>query len=307
MTTPNHHPSTVSVAVVAICGVSALRGCLDALGAQQGAPAFEIVVVYDPHLPEVPALAGAYPQIRLVANAGQRTPLELASRAIRESRGEIVLLTEDHCVPDPDWVASLLGAMAPGRAAVGGSVAVREASGGLPWAFYFVDFFRYAPPLRQGPSPSLTVCNVAYRRCDLEACDGLWQRIFHETAVNDALRRRGGALWLTPEARVTMHRQPRLGAALYERYAFGRLFGATRLEFVARSKGLVYTVAAPVLPLLLLGRMARKALPSRILRGPFLRSLVPLVLLVLAWSWGEWLGYLTRRRPRDLTVAPEAG
>ena len=27
--------------------------------------------------------------------------------------------------------------------------------------------------------------------------------------------------------------------------------------------------------------------------------------MVLWWSWGEWLGYLTRRHPRSLVVAPE--
>ena len=37
----------------------------------------------------------------------------------------------------------------------------------------------------------------------------------------------------------------------------------------------------------------------------FLRALVPLVLMVLCWSWGEWLGYVTRRHPGSLVVAPE--
>jgi hypothetical protein len=240
----------------------------------------------------------------MVTNEGQRTPLELAGRAVRESSGEIVLLSEDHCVPDPDWVASLLAALQPGRAAAGGCVAVEPGSTALDWAFYFVDFFRYAEPLAEGPSPSLTVCNVAYRRRDLESIAETWRDLFHETAVNEALRRRYGVLWLTPNARVTVYRHPRLRDALYERYAFGRLFGATRLGFVSRARRLVYTVLAPSLPVLLLGRMARKALVSSDLRRPFLRAFGHLKLLVLAWSWGEWLGYLTRRRPRDLTVAP---
>jgi hypothetical protein len=30
-----------------------------------------------------------------------------------------------------------------------------------------------------------------------------------------------------------------------------------------------------------------------------------LTLMVLAWSWGEWLGYLTDRYPSRLTTAPE--
>ena len=294
----------VTVAIVAICGARELRRSLEALTLQEGCGRFETVVVADPELSGLDVVAEAFPHARFVTNEGQRTPLELAGRAVRESSGEIVLLTEDHCVPDRDWVASLVAALAPGRAAAGGGVAVGPGATALDWAFFFVDYFRYAEPLAEGPSPSLTVCNVAYRRRDLDEVARVWRELFHETAVNEALRRRFGELWLTPRARVTVYRHPRLRDALYERYAFGRLFGSTRLGFVSRTRGLAYTVLAPVLPVLLLGRMARKALASPSLRGSFLRAFGHLKLLVIAWSWGEWLGYLTRRRPRDLTVAP---
>ena len=50
---------TVTVAVVGICGATHLRRCLAALDAQDGAPAFDILVVYDPHLDDIAALAPA--------------------------------------------------------------------------------------------------------------------------------------------------------------------------------------------------------------------------------------------------------
>jgi hypothetical protein len=51
--------------------------------------------------------------------------------------------------------------------------------------------------------------------------------------------------------------------------------------------------------------MTAKALRSPSLTRAFLRALLPLVAMVLCWSWGEWLGYVTKRRPRSLVVAPE--
>ena len=39
--------------------------------------------------------------------------------------------------------------------------------------------------------------------------------------------------------------------------------------------------------------------------GRLLHALPALPVMTIAWSWGEWLGYLTRRHPRTLTVAPE--
>ena len=40
-------------------------------------------------------------------------------------------------------------------------------------------------------------------------------------------------------------------------------------------------------------------------RRGFLRAFVPLTLMVLWWSWGEWLGYVTGSYPSSLVVAPE--
>ena len=54
-----------------------------------------------------------------------------------------------------------------------------------------------------------------------------------------------------------------------------------------------------------MGRMGGKALRSPRLALSFLRSLIPLTLMSLSWSWGEWLGYVTGRHPRSLVVAPE--
>lgn len=298
---------TVSAAIVSICGPKHLRRCLEALRRQADAPPFDIVVAYDPELQGFAALAADYPDVRFVANLGQRTPLELASRAIRESTGDVIVLTEDHCAPRPDWVRNLTDELRPGRAAVGGVMDLAAGATATDWAFYFVDFFRYAKPVVDGPSPTLTVCNVAYRRADLEALeDTSWKTFFHETAVNNLLRRRFGTLHLTPLAHVTMGRHVSLAEAIHERYAFGRLFGCTRLRHLPHGfSRFAHRVGAPLLPAVLMTRMVRKAMQSAELRRRILRAIVPLSLMVLAWSWGEWLGYLTGRFPKRLTVAPE--
>ncbi len=305
MTTDQNIKPACSVAIVGICGPDHLLRCLDALAAQRNAPAFEIVVVYDPSLQGMDVITQHYPDVRMSANEGQRTPLELASRALQSSQGEVILLTEDHCIPDPDWVCNLHNALEDGYASVGGMVQVGDNATPTDWAFYFVDFFRYAHPVVDGPSPTLTVCNVAYRSANLEQIDPSWKNFFHETAVNNELRTHFGPLKLFGGARVTMSRHVRFIDAIRERYAFGRLFGCTRLERATQHHRFMYTMGAPILPVLLMGRMVRKALSDRSLRKQLLRSLLPLSCMVLAWSWGEWLGYLTRQRPQDLTVAQE--
>lgn len=298
---------TVTVGVVGICGAPHLRRCLAALDAQRGAPAFDILVVYDPHIDGIADLADERTDVRFVANAGQRTPLELAARAVAEASGDLILLTEDHCVPGFGWVRAMADAQTDGRAVVGGTVEPLAGTTDADWAFYLVDYYRYMPPVSGGPSPTLTVCNASYRAERLAAVADVWRDIFHETAINDALSARFGQLWLCPEARVAMRRHVRFRDALYERYAFGRLFGCTRLEFQPAWRRWYYVALAPALPGLLLARMARASFRSGANARRFVRSLPYTVALVGAWSWGEWLGYLTRRRPRSELVAPEVG
>ena len=181
---------------------------------------------------------------------------------------------------------------------------VRPGVSAVDWAFYFVDFFRYANPVVEGPSPTLTVCNASYKNAELDKIRDNWDVYFHETAVNDALRTQFGDLWLTPTSAVAMHRHVTFREAVRERYAFGRLFGCTRLNFCGPLRRLYYALFAPALPFLLMWRMTSKGMSAR-LRPDFLRAFPTLVVLAFAWSIGEWLGYLTAREPGSLIAAQE--
>jgi hypothetical protein len=297
---------TVAVAVVCICGAEHLHRCLTALREQEGAAPFKIVVRHDPALTGLEAVARRHHGVEIGWNPDVRTPLELAAAALRACAADVLLLTEDHCIPSRTWVRSMVAARRHDRAAVGGRVEIRPGASAVNWAFYFVDFFRYASPVREGPSPTLTVCNVAYDRERLEAVREVWSKRFEEPAVHDALRARFGALWLTPDSEVAMRRTVSFGKAVRERYSFGRIFGHTRGERLSSGRRLLYAILAPALPMLLIGRMSGKALQSPRLARSFLRGLPPLIVMVLAWSLGEWLGYVTGRPPRSLVLAEEA-
>lgn len=290
--------STVSVAVVCMAGAEHLARCLDSLRRQHHAPDFEIVVACAPHLDGIELIRARFPDARIVVNEGQRTPLELASRAVRECHGELILLTKDHCIPAADWVHAMTDAQAKGRAVVGGRIEIDPASSAVEWAFHFIDFFRYAGPLAAGPAEFLSVCNASYKRAELDAVPELWSGTFVETAINDALRTRFGTLWLAPQSQVTLSRPMSLREAVHERYEYGRLFGVSRLVRWSVVRRIGYAVAAPALPVLMLGRMAAAALRSRRNSHTFMRSLAPLTLMVLARCWGEWLAYVTGRYPR---------
>ena len=295
-----------ALVVCAIAGADHLARCLELVLAQEGPAPFEILAVADPNLPGVAELAPRFPSVRIIRNEGQSTPIEIASRALREATGDLLVLTEDHCRPAPDWLRRLVAAHAPGRAVVGGAVETDHAGSTVTWAFYLVDYFRYMRPVAAGPATALTVCNVSYRREQLEAVRDLWRETFHETAVNAALAARFGVLWLEPEAEVRTRRRVTFADAVYERYAFGRMFACNRNRFGGSlARRAVYAGLAPLLPPVIMWRMARRAFRSGAAAGMYLRSLGPLLAMVVAWTWGEWLGYVTDGPPAHVNAAPE--
>ncbi len=295
--------STISVAVVCMSDARHLARCLDTLLSQRDAPEFEIVAVCDPRIAGIESVRRRFPQARILINEGQRTPLELASRALRECRAELILLTKDYCVPSADWVHATVQAQREDRAAVGGCVEIAMDASPTDWAYYFIDFSRHASPAAAGTASSLTVCNVAYQRVRLEAVRTLWESTFVESLINKALCTRAASLWIEPASIVTMSRPIALRDAVHERYAYGRLFGYSRLATCSTGRRLFYALFAPALPLLMLGRMGRAALRSRRHAAMFVRSIFPLTAMVLARSWGEWLAYLTGRPSRSFDDA----
>ena len=313
MATPGPTPPAVTVAVVSICGGERLKTCLDALAHQQDAPSFEIVVAYDPSRTEAVRPGGLSdgPGDGVVWIPSSTSPPELAAAAVRVARGSVVLLTEDHCVAHPDWIHQLYAAIrrggdAPRAGAAGGPVALAPGCrSGLEWAFHYSDFAGFIPPVRGGPSRSLSACNAAYSRATLEQVRATWSDAFHETRVHAAIRQRVGPLMVVPEAVVVSGRRVQFLDALRERYAFGRLYGALLMSSTPLIRRGLRAAVTPLLPPLLLGRIARRASRSPETRRGFLRGLPHLVPLLLAWSCGEGVGVLTGHGPTTLKVAPE--
>ena len=297
----------VSVAIVAISSARCTAACLDAIEAQEGAAEFETLVSYDPAFEGYDELAIRYPWVRFVRPAEGATPGQIASLAMRDARGEYILMTEDHCIPAPNWVAEMAGAYREGMAAVGGRVEAFPGGGPFDVAFYLVDFFKYGNPLQSGESETVTIANVLYRKSYLGQIEEVWRDGFLEPEVNAALRARFGKLQLHAPSETRMNRRVSLYDGCRERYAFGRLFGAARVQHISWAMRFFFVLTSPLLPVILFARMLRRALLSAERFRGFCYALVPLVAMLVFWSWGEWLGYVTGTRPADISVAPERG
>lgn len=300
----NVHQPSLSVVVVVLHGQKTLAICLQSLSYQANAVPVEIIVPYDDRFTEILTLQHHFPNIRFYHLAGFCTYAELRAFGLKQATGAILAITEDHCIPAKDWLEQILRAHEREYAAVGGAVEKITPDTAVNLAVYFADYLRYMPPLPEGATHSLTDLNVSYKREALLEINEVWEKEFHENAVNAALAERGLILWLSPKVLVHQSRNFTPREALRDRYAFGRLFASTRVAMSAPAKRLVYLAASIALPFLLTGRILAHFARKRRLVIEFVRALPYVVLLSLSWAWGEFLGYLTGKAEASLTARP---
>jgi hypothetical protein len=290
-----------------------LDGCLEALTRQLP---LEIIVPYHPSVDGIARMRRKYPDVRFIEAARLATYTgqggsrehhdELRARGLAEAKGRIVALVEDCGIIAPDWSAQVLEAHRQPYAAIGGAI---ENGIGRPlnWAVYFCDFLRYQNPLAEGESPIASDANVTYKREALEAVRPVWNEIFHEWSVNQALRALREKVVLAP--RIVLY-QHRLGlgwrTAVKERYVWGRSYAATRAGLAGAAKRAFWAAFSPALPLLMLGRMTLMAIRKRRTIPAYFKAFPITTLLVVSWCCGELVGYLTGRANAQGTPAAEA-
>jgi hypothetical protein len=297
----------LSVVITVVGGVRSLRRCLERLVAQINGRAIEILVPYDSTCGEVAALAPEFPEVRFLDRGTVPTACRPGSSAaahelydggkafgLDRARGDILALLDDTGAPDPDWCDRVLEAHGLPHDVIGGCVEY-AGRGLLAWAVYLQDFGRYQWPLAEGPAGYLTDINVSYKRRALLKVREAWQQRYSEATVHWAMARQGVTLWQRPQIVVRQDREPcSLGSTLAERYGWGRLFGSVRARELSWLGRLGYAALSPALPLILIARMARKALGTP-QRGGFVAAVPALLLLTAAWSLGELTGYVTGR------------
>ena len=268
---------------------------LDALRRQDGSPDYEVIVA-DRRLDRITELIrDNYPEVRLLWCAAE-TPLpELRTRALECARSEYIVVTEDHCVPPNDWLASMLKVFetAPeGTVAVGGPVENGVVDSALDWATFFCEYSAFVGPVPNGPAPSLPGMNIAYRRSALielgreVLIGGFW-----ETTVHPLFTRKNLLLYQSNSIQIFHKKRFSLRLFLHQRFLYSRYYAGLRMSRSTLVARLLMSVLALGLPALLLLRIGRNLMTKkRFLQ--FTRALPYLTVFVVIWACGEVVGYV---------------
>lgn len=307
-------PPVLSIVITVVSGAKHLSDCLSALLSQEGfnLDKAEIIVPYNLHDKAIRQLASVFPDVKfhpMEMSVAAPTGLchehfdELRAAGLQLARGSYVAILEDHERPATDWCKNLVAAHQLPHAAIGGAVE-NAIDKPINWATYFFDFGRYQNPVSPGPTSFLTDVNVAYKRLALDRIRPVWEHGFHEPAVHGALLSKGETLWMSPDVVVYQNRTGlTLADVIRERLIWGRYFSGNRVADKGLPLRLFYCIFSFVVPAIILAKMLLNVFRKKRLRGKFLQVLPYTLLLTLAWSWGEFTGYLTGK-PSAFKPAP---
>lgn len=227
--------------------------------------------------------------IELPANT---TVPQLRSYGINAATGKIIALAEDHCFFDANWYQDMQKAHELNHAAIGGAIENASGSRALDWAVYFYDYGKYMPPNQAGETETLSGFNASYRKEVLDEMREIYADGFFETFFNEELKKRGHKLYLTDSAIIYHAKNYELKKTSTQFYHLARSFAARRVSSVPFSKRAAFAVVSLALPIILPTRIALNIIKKNRRIKELVSSFPCLVLLMSAWSWGEFRGYL---------------
>ena len=282
----------MSVIVTTPDSYDTIRPLVRALRLQTARDALELVIV----TPSAAAIRTGVTDLhdfccwRIVELGALRTVAQAKTAGIRCATAPVVVLTEDHCFPDPGWAHALIEAHRGDWAAVGPAMDNGNPQSLISWADFILGYGPWFNPPGADEVDLLPGHNSSYKR-DLLLGYGerLEALLGAETNLHQDLRARGYRLYLEPAAKAfhTNFTEP----SRWIPYLFysGRVFAAERGRNWPPLRRAGYSAGAFLIPLVRLVRLipgVRRARPD-LLAGVS----APLLFALIVDAVGQGIGY----------------
>lgn len=285
----------LSIVIAAHNAAHVIEPCLQALASQRQNGEVEIIVSDSSTDGTAESVARRFPWVRLLHFDEPLTVPHLRGRGIAIALGDVIAILDPFSVAAADWVERTLSTHARRASIViGGSVDLylAESRSMRLWITYLNEYGLFTPPIVEGPASIVPGSNVSYKRAAL--FDGNRPRypVFWKTFANWDVGRAGSPLWLEPRVSVALNKPLPFGDYLRTRYHHGRCFAAMRVRDARWTTRIWRAATSPLVPFVLLWRLARGFWPKGRLRLRFVLTIPAHLVLFSIWAWGEACGYL---------------
>ena len=282
----------ISVVVPSVNGLEDLVGCLEALDAQRLDTDVEVVVVDRMGESVRAEVRKRFPWVELVEVPRDTTIPAMRAVGFRHATAQAVGVIEDHVLVRGGWARQMLAALADGAEVVGGSVENGATDTVVDWASFLCEYSHCLPPLPSGEVNWLTGNNVVYERGVLARHHEVIDEHRWENQLHDAIRADGTALVCHPEIIVDHKKHFTISEYLSARYQYSRSYAGARVDGRSNVHRGFYALATLALPPVLFYRTVKRILSKGRHRNWLIRSLPYLAIFVIAWAWGEIVGYV---------------
>ncbi len=238
----------------------------------------------------------------IIKEVGALHPMSNARAVgVRAATAPIVFLGETHSYPHPEFAATLIAAhREPWDVIIPGFDNANE-DGARSWAAFLMDYGYWLHHLPEGQVLTAPTWNVAYKReALLDLGDGLGHALITGDELATAFRARGRTIYFQPAARLdhaNVSRTTRLW--LDERFLSGLLVAHNRKGRWPAYRRWIYILASPLIPAVILRRVARSVRVALHHRRLPSFTLAALVAGAIVRTFGEVVGYLGWARSTD--------
>jgi Glycosyl transferase family 2 len=240
-----------------------VQSCFEALHTQARELGAELIVL-DPHGRGLPDDAESrYPGVVHTSEPGASI-LRMRQIGLAAARGDVVAITEDHCLPPPGWLKRHLAAHEahPEFAIIAGPVTNGATARFIDWAIFIQNHARWYPPLPSGERQDVDRSNVSYKRRVLpnEPSPGGW----NDARFDDELFERGERCWLDADNPIPHIQSLGLWGTLVIEFSVGRsVAGLQSRHGLTRGQRLKRLATSPLIAAVNLRAVLRVMLERR--------------------------------------------
>jgi GT2 family glycosyltransferase len=283
----------VSVVIASVNGLPEIDECLSALERQKGGVDFEVVVANRRQDGTAEHISRRFPGVKLLQFPGHFGIPQLRAMAMAEAKGDIIVVTEDHCIAPENWLAEIVKAHQLGYMVVGGAVENGKTDRIIDWSVFLCEYSSAMLPITAGEVNSIPGNNAAYKKAALDLVDDGIKKNFWESFLHDELRKKGIKLLSVPSIVVTHKKEFRFFYFLSQRFHYSRSFAGMRRSQIPQAKRLYYLLGSPLLPFLMAIRVAQNVIvQKKRFYKEFFLSLPSLSVFFISYAMGEFIGYL---------------
>lgn len=290
----------LSVIIASYNSGSLIEDCIESLENQRTDKVYEIIVIDSSSNGVVSLAKKRFPDVRLYQFPERKFCGDARNFGLSVAKGEIIAFIDADCRAEPNWIDKIFEAHRSIHLAIGGAIANGNPNSFISWAAYFCEFSQWMPGFPYRNIADIACANMSYKRKVFEEYGLFIEGTYSsDTEFHWRLGRKGHFLKFVPSILVFHHNIDQFGRFLRHEFEHGRSFARVRMNSQDFSKWWrwFYGTFFFLIPGWLFLKIGLRNFKNRIYLFHFLKALPPLILGLMAWSLGEWVGYLKKNDP----------